>query len=233
MKENDTEKSELSRLKRENARLKKENEYLNHRLEKLSPKEVKNMPHDRELFLSSGDVDKYKGYFGYLFAHLKVSWVYRIYDRVFFALRKVILASKIWKYIPIVLGVFGVIFQFLLTLGSVVVLLPFIIVLSAFFLAFSIISFARKRLELLRVAAGRRVYFLYPAVRPRKDGFFYETMQSFARDGIVFTVTSSYTLCGFGAARKVSEGVYFIHTSFYYTFIKKAEKSGREIVKVY
>ena len=82
------EKQEIARLKKENARLKRENEYLNHRIEKLSPKEVKNIPHEREMFLSSADVDKYKGYFGYLIGQFKFSLVYRIYDRVFFALRK-------------------------------------------------------------------------------------------------------------------------------------------------
>ena len=65
------------------------------------------------------------------------------------------------------------------------------------------------------------------------DGEYVVGAYKSVRDGVVFTVTSSYTLCGFGAAKKVSEGVYFIHTSFYYTFIKKAERAGREIVKVY
>lgn len=237
MKEKNT---ELERLKRENAKLraknkklKNENEYLNHRIEKLSPKEVKNIPHERELFLSSADVDKYKGYFRYLIGQFKFSLVYKIYDRIFFALRKVILASKIWRYLPIVLGVLGVVLQALLAFGSVVVLFPVCIVATLLFLAVSIFEFARHRRALLREVRGRKLYFLYPVQKPKKDSFFYNTMQAFARDGVVFAVTSSFALSGFGAVRKVSENVYFIHTSFYYTFVREAMAASADVVKVY
>ncbi|MBQ8403569.1 MAG: hypothetical protein IJX55_03980 [Clostridia bacterium] len=225
--------SELARLKRENAKLRRENEYLNHRIEKLSPKEAKNVSHEKEMFLSSCDVDKYKGYFPYLFGQFKFSLVYRIYDRIFFALRKIILASKIWRYLPIVLGVLGVILQSLLALGSVVVLLPVTAIISLLVFALSIFAFAKHKRDLLRDVRGRRIYFLYPAKKPKKDGFFYETMQAFAKDGVVFAVTSSITLCGIGAVRKVSENVYFVHTSFYYHFRKEAEAASADVVKVY
>ena len=227
------EKQEIARLKRENAKLKRENEYLNHRIEKLSPKEVKNIPHERELFLSSADVDKYKGYLRYLIGQFKFSLIYRIYDRIFFALRKVILASKIWRYLPIALGVIGMILQFLLTLGSVVVLLPVIAIASLLWLGFSVFEFARHRRALKKIVSGNKIYFLYPIKKPKKDGIFYETMREFARDGVVFAVTSSYTLCGAGAVRKVGDNAYFIHTSFYYSFVKEAEKASADVVKVY
>ncbi len=225
--------SELARLKRENAKLRRENEYLNHRIEKLSPKEAKNVSQEKEMFLFAADVDKYKGYFPYLFGQFKFSLVYRIYDRIFFALRKFILASKIWRYLPIVLGVLGVILQTLLALGSVVVLLPVCIIATLVFFAVSVFEFARHKRELLKTVSGRKIYFLYPAKKPKKDGFFYETMQVFARDGVVFAVTPSFALSGFGAVRRVSENVYFIHTSFYYHFKKAAEAAGSDVVKVY
>ncbi len=224
---------EIARLRRENARLRRENEYLNHRIEKLSPKEAKNISHEKEIFLSSGDVDKYKGYFSYLFGQFKISLVYRIYDKIFFALRKVLLASKIWRWLPIVLGVLGVILQSLLALGSVVILLPVFFIATLLFLAVSVFEFARHKRELLKAIRGRKIYFLYPAKRPRKDGFFYESMQAFARDGVVFAVTPSFALSGFGAVRKVGENVYFIHTSFYYHFRKSAEAASADVVKVY
>jgi hypothetical protein len=102
---NKREKQEYARMRRENARLRRENEYLQHRIEKLSPKEAKNVPPERELFYELDDVDDHGGYIGYLIGRFRLSLIYRLYDKIFFALRKVILASRIWKYAPIVLGV--------------------------------------------------------------------------------------------------------------------------------
>jgi hypothetical protein len=226
-------KDEIKSLRRENARLKKDNAYLTHRLEQLAPKDIKDMPHDKELFLSAGDIDNHKGYFSYLIGRMKLSAVYRLYDRVFFALKKLMLASKIWRYLPVALGVIGVISQFMLTLGSVVVIFPIMLVATVFFLAFSAVSYAGRRKELLRAIKGKRIYFMYPPVKPAKDGAFYASMQGFAGDGIVFAVTSSFLLCGISGAGKVSENVYFIHTSFYYTFGKKAVSAASDTVKIY
>lgn len=230
---NKREKQEYARIRRENARLRRENEYLQHRIEKLSPKEAKNVPPERELFYELDDVDEYGGYFGYLIGRFKLSLIYRVYDKIFFAFRKVILASRIWKYAPIVLGVLAASLQGLLAFGSLVVLLPAALAATAVFLALSLAAFARHKQKLLREVRGRTVYFMYPIKKPRKDGIFYETMQQFSRDGVVFAVSPSFRLCGFGAVRKVSENVYFIHTSFYYSFKKKATELCADMVKVY
>jgi hypothetical protein len=225
--------TELARLKRENAKLRRENEYLSHRIEKLSPKEAKNITQERELFLSSADVDKYKGYFPYLIGRFKLSFVYRIYDRIFFALRKLLLASKIWRYLPVAAGVAGVILQTILALGSVVVLLPVSVTAALVFFAASAFEFARHRRELTQAVRGKKIYFLYPAKKPKKYSFFYDTMRVFACDGIAFAVTPYFSLSGFGGVRKAGESFYFIHTSFYYTFARKAEKESAYTVKVY
>ena len=230
---NKREKQEYARIRRENARLRRENEYLQHRIEKLSPSEAKNVPRERGLFYGLDDVDDYGGYFSYLAARFKLSLIYRVYDKIFFALRKVILASRIWKYAPIVLGVLAAVLQGVLAVGSLVVLLPAALAASAVFLALSLASFARHKQKLMREVRGRKIYFMYPAKKPRKDGIFYETMQQFSRDGVVFAVSPSFTLCGFGAVKKVSENVYFIHTSFYYSFKEKATELCADVVKVY
>ena len=230
---NKREKQEYARIRRENARLRRENEYLQHRIEKLSPKEAKNVPPERELFYELDDLDEYGGYFGYLIGRFKLSLIYRVYDKIFFAFRKVILASRIWKYAPIVLGVLAALLQGLLAFGSLVVLLPAALAATAVFLALSLAAFARHKQRLLREVRGRTVYFMYPIKKPRKDGIFYETMQQFSRDGVVFAVSPSFRLCGFGAVRKVSENVNFIHTSFYYSFKKKATELCADVVKVY
>ena len=230
---NKREKQEYARIRRENARLRRENEYLQHRIEKLSPKEAKNVPPERELFYCLDDVDEYNGYFSYLVARFKLSLIYRVYDKIFFAFRKVILASRIWKYAPIVLGVLAAVLQGVLAFGSIVVLLPTVLIASALFLALSLAAFAKHKKKLLREVRGRTVYFMFPAKNPRKDGIFYETMQQFSRDGVVFAVSSSFRLCGFGAAKKVSENVYFIHTSFYYKFKEEATELCSDVVKVY
>ena len=230
---NKREKQEYARIRRENARLRRENEYLQHRIEKLSPKEAKNVPPERELFYELDDVDEYGGYLSYLVGRFKLSLIYRVYDKIFFALRKVILASRIWKYAPIVLGVLAAVLQGLLALGSIVVLLPAALAATAVFLLLSVAAFAGHRQKLLREVRGRTVYFMYPAKKPRRDGIFYETMQQFARDGVVFAVSPSFRICGFGGVKKVSDNVYFIHTSFYYGFKKKAAELCSDVVKVY
>lgn len=226
-------KEAFLRLKRENAELRRENEYLKHRIESISPKAVRGLTQERELFLSSADVDKYGGYFRYLMGRFKFSLVYRIYDRIFFALRKILLASRIWRYLPMVLGALGVVLQVLLALGIAVVLLPVCGIAVLVLLAVSALELARHGRERLCELKGKRVYFLFPAKRPKKDGFFCANMRELARDGIVFAVTPSVSLCGFGAVRRVCEGVYFIHTSFYYHFRKKAEAQSAEVIKIY
>jgi hypothetical protein len=228
---NKREINECARIRRENARLRRENEYLKHRIERLSPKEAKNVPPERELFYRADDIDEHKGYFAYLVSRFRLSLIYRVYDKIFFTLRKVILASRIWKYTPVVLGIIFALFQGLLTLGSAVVLLPTV---AAGAVAFSALSaFPHHRSKLLDQVRGRKIYFMYPAQDPRKNGAFYETMHLLSRDGVVFAVTPSLRLCGFGAVRKSSENVYFIHTSFYYRFKEKATALCSDVVKVY
>ena len=220
-------------MRRENARLRRENEYLQHRIEKLSPKEAKNVSPERELFYGLDDVDEYKGYFGYLVARFKLSLIYRVYDKIFFAFRKVVLASRIWKYAPIALGVLTALLQGALALGAFVVVMPIALAAAMLFLALSLAAFQKHKQKLLREVRGRTLYFMYPAKKPRKDGIFYETMQHFSRDGVVFAVSPSLLLCGFGGVRRVSENVYFIHTSFYYNFKEKATALCSDVVKVY
>lgn len=227
------EKQEYDRIRRENARLRRENEYLNHRIEKLSPKEAKNVPPERELFYGLDNIDAYKSYLGYLTARFRLSLIYRVYDKVFFALRKIILASRIWRYAPIVLGVLAAVFQGVLAFGSLLVLLPVALLASVIFLVLSLSAFAKHRRELLGAVRGQKIYFLYPVKKPRKDGIFYETMQSFSRDGVVFAVSPSFRLCGFGVVKKTGENVYFIHTSFYYTFRSEATALASDVVKLY
>lgn len=227
------EKRELLRLKRENARLKRENEYLNHRLQKFSPREEKNISEEKELFISSGDIDKCGGYFRYLFARFKLSLVYRVYDRAFFAVRKLILASRIWRYLPVALGALGSVLQAILTLGSVVVLLPVSAAASFAFMCVSLVSFARQRKKLLAKTAGARIFFLYPSKKPRENGAFWQSAQILSREGMVFAVTDSFRLCGFGAVKKRGENIYVIHTSFYYTFEPAAAKNADHVTKIF
>jgi hypothetical protein len=159
VKEKDT---ELARLKRENAKLRRENEYLSHRIEKLSPKEAKNITQERELFLSSADVDKYKGYFPYLIGRFKLSFVYRIYDRIFFALRKLLLASKIWRYLPVAAGV---ILQTILALGSVVVLLPVSVTAALVFFAFSLMLYREGMPGCFLFTAVAMIFYFVISIR--------------------------------------------------------------------
>ncbi|MBO5006459.1 MAG: hypothetical protein J6C89_03340 [Clostridia bacterium] len=230
----DNAKREIARLKKENKELKRKNEYLSHRLARFSPGEAKNITRERELFQKSERVERAHGYFRYLFGLFKLTLVYRIYDRTFFALRKYILASKIWRNTVIILAVFGTSLQAVLTFGSVLVLLPATVMGAVLFALLSAYSYGKMKTKLLSCLSGKRVYFLYPAARPRKNGAFYESMRLFSADGAVIAVTHSPALCAWRAVRKLYGNVYFIHTSFYYTLIKAMIKNGKnEIIKIF
>lgn len=225
---------EIARLKKENKKLKRENAYLVHRLETISPKEAKQTSRERELFVKMDDVDGAQGYFRYLLGRFRLTLVYRVYDRIFFALRKYIFASKVWNNLIIILAIFGTSVQAVLTFGSVLVLLPATAVATAVFALFSAYSHKVLCKKMLSETKDKRVYFMFLRAKPSKDGVFYATARDFASDGTVFAVTNSHKMCDFHAMRKYSEGIYFIHTSFYFTLIKAMEKTGKkDIVKMF
>ncbi len=225
---------EIARLKKENKKLLRENEYLSHRLSRLSPKESGERSHERELFLSSQRIERSHGYFRYIFGLFKLTPIYRIYDRIFFTLRKYILASKIWRNTLIILALFGTSVQALLTFGSVLVLLPTAALCAGIFAAFSAHSYKKQKEKLLSLLKGKKIYFLYPAAKPRERGTFLESMRLFSADGAVIAVTDRPSLCAWRGAKMLYSDVYFMHTSFYFTFIKALLKRGEnEIVKIF
>ena len=227
-------KDEIARLKKENKKLRRENAYLSHRIETLSPKETKNISRERELFLKMDDVDSSTGYFRYLLSRFKLTLVYRVYDRVFFALRKYVLASKIWNNIIIILAIFGTSVQAVLTFGSVIVLLPTTLLITAVLTLFSAYSYKKLCRRMLAEINGKRVYFIFLREKPCKNGVFYATARDLSEDGTVFAVTHSASLCNFRASRKYADGIYFVHTSFYFTLAKALKKAGKkDIVKMF
>ncbi len=225
---------EISRLKKENKKLKRENAYLTHRLETISPKEVKRASRERELFVKMDDVDGARGYFRYLLGRFRLTLVYRVYDRIFFALRKYIFASKIWNNLIIILAIFGTSVQALLTFGSVLVLVPATALATAILALFSAYSHRALCKKMIDATKNKRVYFIYLRGKPSKDSVFYATARDFASNGVVFAVTNSHKMCDFHAMRKYLDEIYFIHTSFYFTLIKAMEKTEkRDIVKMF
>ena len=212
----------------------REKEYLSHRLARLSPRESAERSRERDLFLSSGRIERAHGYFRYIFGLFKLTPVYRIYDRIFFTLRKYILASKIWRNTLIILTLFGTSVQALLTFGSVLVLLPTAALCAGIFAAFSAHSYKKEKERLLCRLEGKRIYFLYPAAKPREGGAFLESMRLFSADGAVIAVTDSPSLCSWRGAKRLYGDVYFMHTSFYFTFMRAlSERTDNEIIKIF
>ena len=202
-------KKELSYAKREVGRLRRENEYLSHRISLLSPSERKDIKRDEELFLTSDDIDSSRGYFGYIIRKFKLTFIYKLYDRTFFAIRKYLFASRLWKNFLIILAIFGTSFQAIITFGSVLVILPSVLLLSAVFGIFSFFSY-------------------------RRGNFFYSVANELSARGKVFIVTPYFSSCGFSMMKKTDENICFIHTSFYFGFISHAAKRNhKDIVKIY
>lgn len=226
---------ELTKLKWENRRLKRENAYLVHRLETVSPKETKRIPRDREFFMRMDDINKSNSYFSYLLSRFRLTHVYRVYDRIFFALRKFFSASKMWNNLVVIFAILGVSIQSLLTFGTVLVLLPVSLVLTAIVSAVSIYSHNFLCKKMMNETNGKKTYFMFLRRTPRKNGIFYKTAQKFADDGaVVFIVTGSPKLCNFNSAHKYGEGIYFIHSSFYFILIKAMVKNGKnDIIKIF
>ncbi len=226
---------ELTKLKWENRRLKRENAYLVHRLETISPNEAKRIPRDREFFMKIDDMNESKTYFSYLFTRFRLTRVYRVYDRIFFVLRKYFSASKIWNNFVVILSILGISIQSLLTFGTVLVLLPVTLILTAVISAVSIFSHNFLCKKMLHETDGKKTYFMFLRCVPRKNGIFYKTAQKFADDGAtVLIVTGSHKLCNFNSVHKYDEGIYFIHSSFYFVLIKAMTKNGKnDIIKIF
>lgn len=224
---------ELSYAKREVGKLRRENEYLSHRIALLSPSERKDIKRDEELFLTSDDIDSSRGYFGYIIRKFKLTFIYKLYDRTFFAIRKYLFASRLWKNFLIILAIFGTSFQAIITFGSVLVILPSALLLSAVFGIFSFFSYRNARKKLLAESDGQRMYFLYARKKKRGD-FFHGTVNELSARGKVFIVTPYFSSCGFSMMKKTDGNVCFIHTSFYFGFISQAAKRNhKNIVKIY
>ena len=226
-------KKELSYAKREVGRLRRENEYLSHRISLLSPSERKDIKRDEELFLTSDDIDSSRGYFGYIIRKFKLTFIYKLYDRTFFAIRKYLFASRLWKNFLIILAIFGTSFQAIITFGSVLVILPSALLLSAVFGIFSFFSYRNARKKLLAESEGKKMYFLY-ARKKKRGNFFHCTVNELSARGKVFIVTPYFSSCGFSMMKKTDENICFIHTSFYFGFISHAAKRNhKDIVKIY
>lgn len=224
---------ELAYSKHEIKRLQRENEYLTHRIHTLSPKEEKGVPHEEELFFRSDEIDSSRGYFGYLIRCFKLTFVYKLYDRTFFAIRKYLAASKIWKNFLIILAFFGTSIQAVLTFGSVLVILPATLAVAAVFGILSYFFYRRERKKLLAATEGKKIFFVY-ARKKKRGEIFYDTLSVLAEKGTVLVVTSSFSLCGFSVMKKHGENIYFIHTSFYFGFDTAAlKRDSSKIVKIY
>ncbi len=221
----------IAEAEKEIKRLRRENGYLKRRLHSLSPREVEGTKREEELFFTAGSIDRASGYFGYLLSKFKLSFIYKLYDKLFYAIRKYLLASRIWKNILIFLALFGTSIQALLSFGAFLVIFPAVLAAAAIFMLISFFAYRKAQKELF-AAIGEKIYFLY--LRGKKESAYFCALErALSRDGDVFVVTPYFSLTGFSAVKKRAARMYFIHTSFYFRFSSLAEKRGKRIVKIY
>ena len=99
---------ELGRLREENKRLSRENEYLRHRVEQLGERKRESGREDAIMAerLATVHTSRVSGYLDFAFLRLRTSRWFRIYDKTSFAVRGLLLASKLFR---IGMGIFALV----------------------------------------------------------------------------------------------------------------------------
>jgi len=205
-------------------RLRRENEYLRHREKSLSGKAESGIGTPRASAVA-GRILRSGGYLGYLWLTVKSTTVYKVYDKVFFAVRKYMLASSIFKIVIAVLSFLKTSAAFIIIFGILAVLAPAILIFGT--LMFVISMFSYTKLDRATANISSNVYAFAPHGRtPLMD----DTAAEVAAHGKVVNITTSFSKCAFSGAKRRADGTLDVHVSYFFRMKKILEKNG---IKIY
>ena len=227
----------IRKLKTENRRMRKELEYLKHVCAQYEPPEEEKPTEEQKALAESAknaDVFHSKNYFSYLFARLRRSRLFRLFDKTRFAMKKFKFAKKLWFFLVSLFTVLGVSAQILVIVGALVVFLPAGLILAAIFGLYTYFTHRkRKKLftRLIEEAEEKEKFYLICAPKNGMTEYFTRTLPAFAEKGRVFIVCRSFKECNSSGVEKTGENIYKIHISYYFSFVRRLP--SERIVKIY
>ena len=205
-------------------RLRRENEYLRHREKSLSGK-VERQNNTPRASAAARRILRSGGYFGYLWLTVKSTTVYQVYDKVFFAARKYMLASSLFKIAIAVLSFLKTSAAFIIIVGILAVLAPAILIFGT--LMFVISMFSYKKLDGMTAKLDTNVYAFAPE---KLSPVMRATKAEVAERGQVINITTSFSKCAFSGAKMRGDGTLDVHVSYFFRMRKILDKKG---IKIY
>ena len=225
-------KKKDARLCAENQRLKRENAYLRHRLAALgeNPSDRRETPFEERFGAASGRAiaSHKRTYFGYLLGRVKISMLFRLWDKTRFAVRGFLWASRLWRLF-VLLG-FGT--QFILLAGVTVVLLPAAVIASLTIGGFCAFAHQRRNRMIERAlsSSNETIYIVFTSKICKNHAYFRDMVAEMERNGVVFLVLSSFASCGYRGMKRLSSRLFILHISYYFSFRRHLEG---KIVQIY
>lgn len=218
----------LRSLRAENKSLKKENEYLRHRLEQLGERSREKSKEQAVLLgvLATTHVSRAKTYFGYLLFRLRTNRWFRIFDKTSFAVRGLLLASKIWRIAMALFALIGIGAQVILVIGIFAVLLPAAAIFSVLMATIGFFSYRKWNSYFQKTVQGQKIYILFLPKKYKRGDFVFRMANAFSEGGIVFGVSRSVFNGGFFRLKKENERFYLIPFGYYFSLRKHIHAFG-------
>ena len=233
----DQNKELIRKLRRENRRLRRENEYMKHICAQYEPPEEEKLTAEQKALAAcsqNADVMRSKNYFAYLFALLRRSRLFRLFDKTRFALKKFKLAKRLWFIFVAFLSVLGVSAKILVVVGTFVVFLPVALILSAMIGVYSYFVYRKRKrmfMDLISQTSENEKFYLVFVPKNSKDGYFVRTIHELAEKGRVFLIYRSLKQGCFSGIAQAETNVYKMHVNFYFSFVRRLP--SERIVKIY
>lgn len=227
----------IRKLKTENRRLRQENEYMKHVCAQYEPPEEEKPTEEQKALAEcakNADVMRSKNYFAYLFALLRRSRLFRLFDKTRFAMKKFKFAKKLWVFFVTFITVLGVSAQVLVVIGALVVFLPAALIFSAMIGVYSYFTHRkRKRMinNLIAQTAENEKFYLVYIPKNGNDGYFVRTAHAFAEKGKVFLIYRSSKQGDVSGVVQTEPNVYKMHVNFYFSFVRRLP--SERVVKIY
>lgn len=226
-----TDKERIRRLKEENRRLRRENEYLrygadlpkgNSKAERLFAEKVRQKSALRATT-----------YFGYLLERFRRSRPFRIYDKTRFAMRGFLFARKLFRLSLLIATVVGVGAQVLLAVSAIAVFIPAALIVSLIAGIYGYFVYRTENLRFSVLFSERKTetIYLFFLTKSERSVYLSEWMRTLSETGIVFLISDSLLKTGFSGVRRQKNGVYLLHSSYYFSFIKLLPQE--RLIKIY
>ncbi len=211
------------RMENELRRLKRENEYLRHRLaslgEQASEGEDRYALRFSEMSRMASSVHR-RSYAAYLLHRIRVSFVFRLWDRTRFAVRSVFWATKIWNFLVWFFVLLGFGTQFLLFMSVTAILLPALLITAMTIGVFGFFAHKKQKkkfLAFLKKGDFLRIFVVFVPKTWKKHAYFHFFVSELEKNGLVILVSDSFAACGYKGVSFLSETRCVMHISYYFS----------------